>query len=72
MLSCCFACLEFLDSNHKCLQSATGVAEFAQGLGFDLADALAGYLEGLADLFERVFGAVFKVKIEYLLMREVA
>src|SRR4051794_27827101 len=33
---------------------AGGVAQLAQGLGFDLADALAGDLEVLADLLERV------------------
>jgi hypothetical protein len=31
--------------------AAAGVAELAQGFGFDLADALAGYLEALAYLF---------------------
>ena len=36
--------------------------EFAEGLGFYLADALAGDLEGLADLFEGVLGAVFEAE----------
>ena len=31
------------------LFAATGVAELAQGLGFDLADALTGDVEFLAD-----------------------
>jgi hypothetical protein len=31
-----------------------GVAELAEGAGFDLADALAGEAEALADLFEGV------------------
>src|SRR5215813_8049123 len=34
------------------------VAEFAERLGFDLADAFARDGEMLADLFERVFAAV--------------
>src|SRR6185437_11325341 len=36
--------------------AAAGVFEFAQGLGFDLADAFAGDVELLADFFERVVG----------------
>jgi hypothetical protein len=36
------------------LAAAAGVTEFAEGLGFYLADALAGDLEGLTDLFEGV------------------
>src|SRR5260370_31542557 len=40
------------------LAAAAGVAQLAEGLGFDLADAFAGDLEGLADLFELVFGSV--------------
>src|SRR3712207_1897707 len=39
------------------LARARRVAEFAQRLGFDLSDALAGDGEVLADLFERVLGA---------------
>ena len=35
------------------LADARGVAHFAEGLGFDLADAFAGHFELLADLFER-------------------
>src|SRR5688572_18181061 len=35
------------------LADAGGVAHFAEGLGFDLADALAGDLELFADFFER-------------------
>jgi hypothetical protein len=38
------------------------VAELAQGLGFDLADALAGDLEAPADVFQGVFGAVFETE----------
>ena len=38
--------------------AAGGMAQFAQGLGFDLADALAGDLEILADLFQGVVLAV--------------
>jgi hypothetical protein len=33
--------------------------QLAQRFGFDLADAFAGYGEGLADLFQRVLAAVF-------------
>ena len=44
------------------LRLRDGVTQLAQGLGFDLADALAGDLEGLADLFERVLGAVFEAE----------
>ena len=36
------------------LFAAAGVAQFAQGLGFDLADAFAGDVELLADFFQRV------------------
>src|SRR5208282_170777 len=36
------------------LPAPAWVLEFAQRLGFDLADALAGHRELLADLFERV------------------
>ena len=38
------------------------MAQLAQGLGFDLADALAGYLEALADFFQGVLGAVFEAE----------
>src|SRR5580658_1394095 len=34
--------------------------QFPQRLGFDLADAFAGYCERLADFFESVFAAVFE------------
>src|SRR5580698_661702 len=44
------------------LAAAAGVTELAEGLGFDLADALAGDLEGLADLFEGVFAAVLEAE----------
>src|SRR5512143_3116701 len=40
------------------LAAAAGVLELAQGLGLDLADALARHLELLADLLERVLVAV--------------
>src|SRR5207253_2682457 len=36
--------------------AAARVAELAEGFGFDLADALAGDFEVLADLFEGVVG----------------
>src|ERR1700676_2449034 len=38
------------------LSRAAWVLQFAQGFGLDLADALAGHRELLADLFERVVG----------------
>jgi hypothetical protein len=38
------------------LFGAARVTQLAQGLGFDLADALAGDVELLADFFERVIG----------------
>ncbi len=40
------------------LAGADRVLELADGLGLDLADALAGDFEDLADLFERVGVAV--------------
>ena len=56
--------LHFLDALDEGFEfaRARGVAELAQGLGFDLADALAGDLEALPDLFQRVFGAVFQAE----------
>ena len=56
--------LHFFDAVDEGLQlaAAAGVAQLAQGLGFDLADALAGDLEALADLFEGVLGAVFEAE----------
>src|SRR5580700_1920388 len=36
--------------------------QFAQGLGFDLADAFAGYRETLPDLFQGVLAAVFEAE----------
>jgi hypothetical protein len=36
------------------------MTQFAQRLGFDLADAFAGDRERLADFFQRVLGAVFQ------------
>ena len=57
-------CLHVFDAVDEGLQlaAAAGVTQLAEGLGFDLADALAGDLEGLADLFERVLGAVFEAE----------
>ena len=40
------------------------MAQLAEGFGFDLADALAGYLEGLAYLFEGVFAAVLEAEAQ--------
>jgi hypothetical protein len=44
------------------LRRAAGVTQLAQRLGFDLADALAGDLEALADLFQRVLAAVLEAE----------
>ena len=41
------------------LARARRMAQLAQRLGFDLANAFAGYCEGLADLLQRVLAAVF-------------
>src|SRR5271165_2200369 len=38
------------------------MTQFAQGLGFDLADAFARYRERLAYFFERVLAAVFQAE----------
>ncbi|MCU1332725.1 MAG: hypothetical protein JWM08_1717, partial [Candidatus Angelobacter sp.] len=38
------------------------MAQFAQGLGLDLADAFASDGEGLAHFFQSVLGAVFKAE----------
>jgi hypothetical protein len=48
--------LGLFDSIHEGLQlaAAAGMTQFAQGLGLDLADTLAGDLEGLPNLFESV------------------
>jgi hypothetical protein len=42
------------------LAQAGGVPQLAQGLGFDLADALAGEGEHLAHFLKRVLAAVFQ------------
>ena len=39
--------------------------QLAERLGFDLPDALAGYGEVLADLFERVLAAVFQAEAHF-------
>ncbi len=41
------------------LVRAAGVAQLAQGLGLDLADAFAGHVELLADFFQGLVGAHF-------------
>ena len=48
----------------KCLEltAARGLAQFAQGLGFDLANALAGDGERAANLLQRVLRAVLQPK----------
>src|SRR5580692_9279161 len=60
----CYVFLHVFDAVDEGLQlaAAAGVTELAEGLGLYLADALAGDLEGLADLFEGVFGAVFEAE----------
>ena len=42
--------------------AAAGMAQFAQRLGFDLADAFARHGEVLADFFERVLAAVLQAE----------
>ncbi len=56
--------LHLLDAFDEGLQlaAAAGVAQLAQRLGFDLADALARDLEALAYFFQRVLGAVFEAE----------
>src|ERR1700722_18893610 len=56
--------LDLFYTVHEGLQLAAAgwMTELAEGFGFYLADALAGDLEGLADLFEGVFGAVFEAE----------
>ena len=44
---------------------ARRVAQFAQGFGFDLADAFAGDVVHLADFFERAFVAVDQAKAHF-------
>src|SRR5437867_665519 len=67
-----FICVHLRSSAAKFLRSivekssqavtAAGMAQFAQGLGFDLADALAGDGEVLADLLECVLAAVVEAE----------
>src|ERR1700730_13508413 len=39
-----------------------GMPQLPQRLGFDLADAFAGYCERLPDFFERVLAAIFQAE----------
>ena len=59
-------------SVQKVLQlfGAAGVAELAQGLGFDLADALTGDVEFLAHLFQGAGAAVLdaEAQLEHLFL----
>ena len=52
------------------LFAAAGVAQFPQGLGLDLADALTGDVELLAHLFQGAGSAVLQAepKTEHLLL----
>jgi hypothetical protein len=54
---CCMQCLHLFYAVHKCLQFAAArrMAQLAQRLGFDLANALARDLEALSNFFQRVF-----------------
>src|SRR6202022_1424263 len=54
----------FMHVGEKCLELAgpRGVAQLAQGLGFDLANALAGNGERAANLLQRVLRAVLQTK----------
>src|SRR5216683_1874932 len=60
----CWMSLHVFDAVDEGLQlaAAAGVTELAESLGLYLADALACDLEGLADLFEGVLGAVFEAE----------
>src|SRR6266852_7682346 len=60
----CWMSLHVFDAVYEGLElaAAAGVTELAECLGLYLADALAGDLEGLADLFESVLGAVFEAE----------
>ena len=51
------------------LADAGGVAHFAEGLGFDLADALAGDLELLADFLEGAGVAVAEAETQLETLR---
>ena len=44
--------------------AAAGVAELAQGLGFDLADAFTGDVELLADLLQRAGAAILQAEAQ--------
>src|SRR5580700_1071244 len=44
------------------LARARGMSQFAERLGFDLADAFAGYCKRLADFFQSVLAAIFEAK----------
>ncbi len=56
--------LHFFDAFNEGFQlaAAAGVTQLAEGLCFDLADALACDLEALADFFQGVLGAVFETE----------
>ena len=47
------------------LTDTGGVSHFAQGLGFDLADALAGHLELPTDLLQRARIAVIQAETQF-------
>src|SRR5690606_31234647 len=49
-------CCRLLVEEAAQVVAAGGVAQLAQGLGFDLPDPLAGDVELLADFFQRVVG----------------
>src|ERR1700730_10993512 len=60
----CYVFLHVFDAVDEGLQlaAAAGVTELAKSLRLYLSNALAGDLEGLADLFESVLGAVFQAE----------
>ena len=43
---------------------AVGVAQFAQGLGFDLTDPFAGYIENLTDFLEGLHAALVQAVVQ--------
>src|SRR3984893_11433314 len=54
----------FIHVVEKCLElaGARGLAQLAQGLGFDLANALAGNGERAANLLQRMLRAILQTK----------
>src|SRR5215469_66657 len=58
------ACImvSFLPQKSFKAMGAGWMAQFPQGLGFNLADSFASHMKFQADLLQRMFGPVFKAK----------